>query len=172
MTVTLEETLERTPLFEWTDVPVHVGFQRRFDVGYRRGRESVVSGELGTIHAVRASTHDQAPPPPGYIRISGGPVTFCEVFPPADFPLHFYRYPVAPDPLLIVVDVPMDVVRDARVFWATVTGLSQEPSRGTNFAAWEARDRQRPTILDLDCRLTFWSDPTQASEQVGKAWAT
>ena len=25
------------------------------------------------------------------------PVTFCEVFPPDDFPLYFYRHPKAPD---------------------------------------------------------------------------
>jgi 5-dehydro-2-deoxygluconokinase len=25
------------------------------------------------------------------------PVTFCEIFPPDDFPLYFYRYPTAPD---------------------------------------------------------------------------
>src|SRR5215813_852815 len=25
------------------------------------------------------------------------PVTFCEMFPPDDFPLYFYRYPKAPD---------------------------------------------------------------------------
>src|SRR6202043_3267956 len=25
------------------------------------------------------------------------PVTFCEIFPPDDFPLYFYRFPTAPD---------------------------------------------------------------------------
>ena len=25
------------------------------------------------------------------------PVTFCEIFPPDDFPLYFYRWPKAPD---------------------------------------------------------------------------
>ncbi len=76
---TLEETLELTRLVESTDVPVHVGFQRRFDVGYRRAREAVASGELGTIHAVRATTHDQSPPPPEYIRGSGGIFRDCSV---------------------------------------------------------------------------------------------
>ncbi|MEO7422575.1 MAG: Gfo/Idh/MocA family oxidoreductase [Ornithinibacter sp.] len=76
---TLAETLELTVLSESTDVPVHVGFQRRFDVGYRRARAAVVSGELGMIHAVRASTHDQAPPPPEYIASSGGLFRDCSV---------------------------------------------------------------------------------------------
>ena len=39
---------------------------------------------------------------------------------------------------------PLDAIRDARVFWATVTGLSQEPSRATHHAAWAARGRTRP----------------------------
>ncbi len=44
---TLAETLELARLAESTDVPVHIGFQRRFDAGYRRAREAVASGELG-----------------------------------------------------------------------------------------------------------------------------
>ncbi len=111
---------------------------------------------------------------PRFISVIDGagpptPVTFCEVFPPDDFPLHFYRYPAAPDLLLTEDDVPLDAVRDTAVFWATVTGLSQEPSRSVHFAAWEARARRSHTILDLDYRPMFWADPTEASAQVGRA---
>jgi 5-dehydro-2-deoxygluconokinase len=97
------------------------------------------------------------------------PVTFCEVFPPDDFPLYFYRYPTAPDLQLTPEDLPLDAIRDAAVFWATVTGLSQEPSRAAHAAAWEHRARRRHTILDLDYRPMFWSDRGEATEQVGKA---
>jgi 5-dehydro-2-deoxygluconokinase len=97
------------------------------------------------------------------------PVTFCEVFPPDDFPLYFYRYPTAPDLQLEVSDLPLDAIRDADVFWSTVTGLSQEPSRGTHFAAFEHRARRRHTILDLDYRPMFWADPAEATAQVGRA---
>ncbi|CAN7262383.1 5-dehydro-2-deoxygluconokinase [Knoellia sp. LjRoot47] len=97
------------------------------------------------------------------------PVTFCEVFPPDDFPLWFYRYPTAPDLLLTEGDLPVDAVREASVFWSTVTGLSQEPSRATHFAAWGHRERARHTVLDLDYRPMFWADPAEASEQVGRA---
>ncbi|NNG34726.1 5-dehydro-2-deoxygluconokinase [Nakamurella aerolata] len=98
------------------------------------------------------------------------PVTFCEVFPPDDFPLYFYRYPIAPD-LLIEPDQlpPEEVIRQAKVFWCTVTGLSQEPSRGTHFAAWQTRGRARHTVLDLDYRPMFWDRPAAATEQVGRA---
>ena len=97
------------------------------------------------------------------------PVTFCEVFPPDDFPLWFYRYPTAPDLLLTQDDLPVDAISGASVFWSTVTGLSQEPSRATHFAAWGHRARARHTVLDLDYRPMFWADPADASEQVGRA---
>jgi 5-dehydro-2-deoxygluconokinase len=109
---------------------------------------------------------------PRFITAAQGPptpVTFCEVFPPDDFPLYFYRYPTAPDLQLEVADLPLDAVADAEVFWATVTGLSQEPSRSTHFAAWQARGRRRHTVLDLDYRPMFWADAAQAGVQVGRA---
>ena len=89
------------------------------------------------------------------------PVTFCEVFPPDDFPLYFYRYPTAPDLQLTAEDMPADAIREAKVFWLTVTGLSQEPSRSAHLSALETRGRARHTILDLDYRPMFWPDPVR-----------
>ncbi|WP_270887055.1 5-dehydro-2-deoxygluconokinase [Pedococcus sp. 5OH_020] len=97
------------------------------------------------------------------------PVTFCEVFPPDDFPLYFYRYPTAPDLMIEARDLPVEALASARVFWSTVTGLSQEPSRSAHFAAWEARGRRDHTVLDLDYRPMFWPDPREAGLQVGRA---
>ncbi|MFM6851001.1 MAG: 5-dehydro-2-deoxygluconokinase, partial [Terrabacter sp.] len=97
------------------------------------------------------------------------PVTFCEVFPPDDFPLYFYRYPAAPDLLIDADEMPLAVIRDAGVYCSTVTGLSQEPSRAAHFRGWEARARRTHTVLDLDYRPMFWADPAKASEQVGRA---
>jgi myo-inositol 2-dehydrogenase / D-chiro-inositol 1-dehydrogenase len=51
---------------------VQVGFQRRFDAGYRAAHEAVASGVLGNLLAVRAATHDPAPPDEQYIAASGG----------------------------------------------------------------------------------------------------
>jgi 5-dehydro-2-deoxygluconokinase len=97
------------------------------------------------------------------------PVTFCEVFPPDHFPLWFYRWPTAPDLLLEETELPLDEIRGAGVFWATVTGLSQEPSRATHHAAWRARRRSAHTVLDLDYRPMFWEDPAQAHAEVERA---
>jgi myo-inositol 2-dehydrogenase/D-chiro-inositol 1-dehydrogenase len=55
-----------------TDVPVQMGFQRRFDHGYRTARELVRSGALGTVYIVRLAGHDPAPPHESYIPQSGG----------------------------------------------------------------------------------------------------
>jgi len=51
---------------------VQIGFQRRFDAGYRAARSAVTSGMLGDVHTVRLATHDPAPPPEAYVAVSGG----------------------------------------------------------------------------------------------------
>ncbi|HEY1420734.1 MAG TPA: Gfo/Idh/MocA family oxidoreductase [Candidatus Dormibacteraeota bacterium] len=51
---------------------VQIGFQRRFDAGYRSAREAVRSGAVGDVHLVRMATHDPAPPPEAYVSSSGG----------------------------------------------------------------------------------------------------
>ena len=97
------------------------------------------------------------------------PVTFCEVFPPDDFPLYFYRRPTAPDLQIRPADLDLDAVRTADLLWATVTGLSEEPSRAAHHAAWEARGRRRHTVLDLDYRPMFWVSAAEAAAQVRAA---
>ncbi|MEV0091658.1 5-dehydro-2-deoxygluconokinase [Streptomyces sp. NPDC050738] len=67
------------------------------------------------------------------------PVTFCEIFPPDDFPLYFYRQPVAPDLVIEEGELDLEAVRAARIFWVTGTGLCAEPSRGATLAAMRAR---------------------------------
>ena len=97
------------------------------------------------------------------------PVVFCEIFPPDDFPLYFYREPKAPDLEIKAEELDLDAIRDAKIYWSTVTGLSQEPSRSAHFAAWEARGHKSNTILDLDYRTMFWSSPEEATAQVSRA---
>ena len=104
-------------------------------------------------------THDEYPTP----------VTFCEIFPPDNFPLYFYRRPSAPDLQIRPDEIDLDAVRSAGLYWSTVTGLSEEPSRSAHFAAWEARARARHTVLDLDYRPMFWESPAAATEQVQRA---
>lgn len=90
------------------------------------------------------------------------PVTFCEIFPPDNFPLYFYRRPIAPDMLLTPDTLPVGAIEAARVFWLTGTGFSGQPSRDTHFAALESRASSSMTALDLDFRPQFWESPDEA----------
>ncbi len=76
---TLDETLDLAKLAAGSDVPVQVGFQRRFDRGYQRAARAVRDGELGFVHTIRANTHDQAPPHAAYIPTSGGLFRDCSI---------------------------------------------------------------------------------------------
>ncbi|WP_326722992.1 5-dehydro-2-deoxygluconokinase [Streptomyces sp. NBC_00243] len=86
------------------------------------------------------------------------PVTFCEIFPPDDFPLYFYRQPKAPDLEIDAHELDLDAVREARIFWMTGTGLSEEPSRTATLAALAHRAKSGTTVFDLDWRPMFWKD--------------
>ena len=107
------------------------------------------------------------------------PVTFCEIFPPDDFPLYFYRKPTAPDLQVAPNDIDFDAVRATRLMWLSVSGLSEEPSRQSHFEVLEARAPLRQaqqqargttyTVLDLDYRPMFWETAAHATEQVQKA---
>ena len=97
------------------------------------------------------------------------PVTFCEIFPPDDFPLYFYRLPKAPDLVINADELDLRAIAGAGVFWATVTGLSQQPSRHAHDVAWQARGRRPLTVLDLDYRTMFWESREAAQAQVQDA---
>ncbi|HEY7011187.1 MAG TPA: 5-dehydro-2-deoxygluconokinase [Streptosporangiaceae bacterium] len=97
------------------------------------------------------------------------PVTFCEIFPPDDFPLYFYRRPKAPDLEIRSDQLDLHAIRSADVFWVTVTGLSEEPSRTATLDALEARGGREITVLDLDWRPQFWPSREEARRWVQQA---
>jgi myo-inositol 2-dehydrogenase / D-chiro-inositol 1-dehydrogenase len=75
----VEGTLEVIKSASGSAVPVQIGFQRRFDAGFRAVREAARSGSLGWLHTIRSTTFDAAPPSAGYIRGSGGIFRDCAV---------------------------------------------------------------------------------------------
>ena len=95
------------------------------------------------------------------------PVVFCELNPPADPPLLFYRLPIAPDLTLTEADVPWDVVENVPLLWVTGTGVCTEPARSTQRKILERRGRRGHTVLDLDYRPMFWSDVDTARTEIG-----
>jgi 5-dehydro-2-deoxygluconokinase len=97
------------------------------------------------------------------------PVTFCEIFPPDDFPLYFYRQPKAPDLEIRTEELDFFAIRSAQIFWITGTGLSEEPSRSATLAALKARDKAGTTVFDLDWRPMFWKDPAEARPYYAEA---
>ncbi|MEW2115144.1 5-dehydro-2-deoxygluconokinase [Streptomyces sp. NPDC005474] len=98
------------------------------------------------------------------------PVTFCEVFPPDDFPLYFYRQPKAPDLEIDAHELDLDAVREAGIFWVTGTGLSEEPSRTATLAALAHRAKAGTTVFDLDWRPMFWKDTAWSDPESPRAF--
>lgn len=99
------------------------------------------------------------------------PVVFCELHPPDDFPLLFYRNPKAPDMNLRLEELDLEALTTCRILWTTGTGLSDEPSRSATLGALAARGNRGITIHDLDYRPMFWGDPTEAGRRQRDALA-
>jgi myo-inositol 2-dehydrogenase/D-chiro-inositol 1-dehydrogenase len=53
-------------------VKLQVGFNRRFDPSFKRVRDAVAEGKIGTPHILHIFSRDPAPPPIEYIKVSGG----------------------------------------------------------------------------------------------------
>jgi 5-dehydro-2-deoxygluconokinase len=110
-------------------------------------------------------------------------LAFCELWPPDDFPLTFYRTPTCPDWELTADALPFDLLATVPLLYVTGTGLAQEPSRATTLAALRARDAARArdgarhrdagtsliTVLDLDWRPVLWSSPDEYPALAAKA---
>jgi 5-dehydro-2-deoxygluconokinase len=99
------------------------------------------------------------------------PPTFCEIWPPDNFPIVFYRKPTAPDWQLSTRDYDAEEIATAPVLYVTGTGLAQSPSRETTP---DALGTHRGTsIFDLDWRPTLWDKqgpfPGLAREAAGAA---
>jgi myo-inositol 2-dehydrogenase/D-chiro-inositol 1-dehydrogenase len=62
-----------------THVQVQIGYPRRFDPAFAAARAAVAGGDLGTVHTVRSTTLDPAPPPRAYLAASGGIFRDCAV---------------------------------------------------------------------------------------------
>ncbi|MFC4114605.1 5-dehydro-2-deoxygluconokinase [Nonomuraea zeae] len=100
------------------------------------------------------------------------PVTFCEIFPPDHFPLYFYRGEHPPDLQITPSSLDLAAIGEARVFWFSLTGLSQEPSAAAHAAALSVRGPARGsgwTVFDLDWRPMLWESPEAAQAAVRRA---
>src|ERR671933_445077 len=96
------------------------------------------------------------------------PLAFCEIRPPDDFPLLFYREPKAPDINIGVEDLDLEAISEVPLFWITGTGLSEEPSRSTTLEALKVR-QGGVTVMDLDYRPMLWESREEAERWYGEA---
>lgn len=97
------------------------------------------------------------------------PVVFCELMPPEDPSLFFYREPRGPEMNLTIGDVPMERVASVPLFWVTGSRFAEEPSRTTTMEALAHRGRKTHTVIDLDYRHMFWSSAEEAGEHISPA---
>lgn len=55
-----------------TEVPIMIGFVRRFDPGHRAVRTAIRNGDIGALHQVVITSRDPGMAPAAYIEASGG----------------------------------------------------------------------------------------------------
>ena len=53
-------------------VPLLMGFNRRFDPSFKALRDRLHAGELGAVESIKITSRDPQPPPPAYVKVSGG----------------------------------------------------------------------------------------------------
>lgn len=76
---TIAESLAVQEAVAGSEVPVQIGYPRRFDPAFVAARDAVRAGELGRVTTVRSTTLDPAPPPAAYLAVSGGVFRDCSV---------------------------------------------------------------------------------------------
>lgn len=54
------------------DVPIMIGFSRRFDANHLGVREAIQRGAIGKVEMMHLTSRDQEPPPISYVNVSGG----------------------------------------------------------------------------------------------------
>ena len=68
----IPETKDIVAHVERTKGRLQIGFQRRFDAGYRTAQAALADGKLGPVYSFVMVSCDRLPPPDAYIATSGG----------------------------------------------------------------------------------------------------
>ena len=79
------------------NVPIQIGFNRRFDPGHNLVQKSLRSGKIGKLEMIVITSRDPAPPPLSYLKESGGIFRDCSIH---DFDLA--RFILKDDPIVEV----------------------------------------------------------------------
>ena len=139
----------RTAVFSGVGDDGHGRFLRRF-----LEREGIDSGWVATHPTLRTA------------------LSFCEIWPPDDFPITFHRTPTCPDWEATLADagVDVEVAGGVPLLYISATALAREPSRESvlALAARRVGAAGRHTILDLDWRPVLWPSAAAFAEQVAR----
>ncbi|GGD86162.1 inositol 2-dehydrogenase [Paenibacillus nasutitermitis] len=68
----IRQTEEAVEAVRKAGVQLQIGFNRRFDHNFKRLREHVQAGEIGSPHLIKITSRDPEPPPEAYLKVSGG----------------------------------------------------------------------------------------------------
>jgi myo-inositol 2-dehydrogenase/D-chiro-inositol 1-dehydrogenase len=63
---------EALKVVEKAGIRLMVGFNRRFDPNFFKIRTMIKENKVGDLHLIRITSRDPEPPPPEYIKVSGG----------------------------------------------------------------------------------------------------
>ena len=53
-------------------MPIHIGFNRRFDPSHKSAKEAKDNGEIGKLEKIIITSRDPAPPGIDYLKDAGG----------------------------------------------------------------------------------------------------
>lgn len=173
---------------EQVGVPMEEVTTYRSAIGGSPTNVAVAAARLGRRSALLGRVGDDAPGRTVVAQLAGygvstrhvtadpdllTPVVLCELDPPADPAIWFYREPTGPDMRISSADLPLELVRSVPIFWLTASRLAEEPSRSAAMSALAARAEagrtdaaQVATVIDLDHRPTFWKSEAEAAEQI------
>ena len=70
--ISLPDTRDVVAHVERAKGRLQIGFQRRFDAGYRTARDAIRAGKLGNVFSFVMVSCDRLPPPDAYVATSGG----------------------------------------------------------------------------------------------------
>jgi len=68
----LKRIRETLKIVKEAGIKLMIGFNRRFDINFKRVREIVKSGQIGDPHIIKVTARDPATPPIEYVKTSGG----------------------------------------------------------------------------------------------------
>ncbi len=95
------------------------------------------------------------------------PLSFCELWPPDNFPITYYRQPTAPDWEIPVTDALLHDAGIVPLLMVSGTGLARSAAR--EMTTWAMRACRAVTLLDLDYRPTLWNSIAEYRDVVARA---